>query len=142
MRKNKWALAEGGSARAQKKNSVESPSYTPSRRHRASDQARTGVEQPVSLISRYKLAHEVKTLQVMERVLGPELRPLVASIYVDSKTTGSYLVTMKQWDKEAAAKIAARIEGVAAGMHSGHNGIGVQCADQLYYIEACWDEEV
>jgi hypothetical protein len=56
-------------------------------------------------------------------MLGPDLSSLVTSIYVDSKTTGSYLIRLKKWPSTSQPVLTAAAMPCAAEITASASGV-------------------
>ncbi|HEX7759699.1 MAG TPA: hypothetical protein VF459_09365 [Caulobacteraceae bacterium] len=77
----------------------------------------------VELSSRYDKAHEYETMAAMVEGLAPDLRPLIKSIFCDSKAAAAYSVALHACLDGQAVEIALQLEQVCLDRDGGHNGL-------------------
>lgn len=82
----------------------------------------------VSIASRYNKADEFDSMAGMVRGVNEHLRPLIKSIFCDSKATATYSIELKPCSHRQARAIADQLDEDCRKHDGGHNGIYVEGA--------------
>lgn len=83
----------------------------------------------VSITSRYNKADEFDTMAGMVRGVDEHLRPLIKSIFCDSKACSTYSIELERCSHREARAIADQLDQDCCKHDGGHNGIHVEGAN-------------
>ena len=82
----------------------------------------------VSITSRYDKAHEFDSMAGMVKGVDEALRPLIESIWCDSKANACYSVKLRACSAAQARAIAEQLDRDCREYDGGHNGIWLEGA--------------
>ncbi len=92
----------------------------------------------VSITSRYDKAHEFDSMAGMVRGVDEHLRPLIESIWCDSKANACYSVKLRACSNRQAQAIADQIDRNCRDHDGGHNGISLERTDGSQLVVDPW----
>lgn len=98
----------------------------------------------IDIESRYEQSSELELMRAVIWDLPPKIREQINSVYVDSKATATFFITIKKWKNELATEIGSLFDRSLRQRLGGHNGIIItvnrQNAERTYCVPGAWDE--